>query len=193
MKIGITNEKDNKLQFEMSGTSASFANAVRRYVINGVSTFAIEEVTVYENNSAFFDEYISHRLGLIPLLTPEKAPKDAEVDFYLDAKGPKIVYSSELETKDKDVKVAKDKIPIATLTENQAIRLEAKARLGTSRKHAKFQPGLAAYEIADGTYKFKVESFFQMDPRELLLRAASVLEEDIEDLEKQLEKAKKKK
>ncbi len=193
MKLEITKEEGNKLNFELSGTSAQFANAIRRYAINGVPVLAMEEVTFYENTSALFDEYLAHRLGLIPLITPNGVPKDAEITFYLDAKGPKVVYSSELETKDKEVKPAKDKIQIVTLAENQSIRLEGKAKLGSAKKHAKFQPGLAAYEISNGAYKFYVESFFQMGPKDLVLRAASALEDDVKDLEKQLEKAKKKK
>lgn len=193
MEIEITREEGNKLQFELKGAGMQFANAVRRYIINGVPVLAIDEVTFYENSSALFDEYLSHRIGLIPLTTPSGVPKETEVDFYLDAKGPGMVYSSNLETKDKEVKVAKDKIPIATLAGNQSIRLEGKARLGTARKHAKFQAGLAAYEIANGAYKFTVESFFQMPPRELVSRALAALEDDVEGLEKQLEKAKKKK
>lgn len=193
MKLEITKEDGNKLNFELSGTSAQFANAIRRYAMNGVPVLAMEEVTFYENTSALFDEYLAHRLGLIPLITPNGVPKDAEITFYLDAKGPKVVYSSELETKDKEVKPARDKIQIVTLAENQSIRLEGKAKLGSAKKHAKFQAGLAAYEISNGAYKFYVESFFQMSPKDLVLRAASALEEDVKDLEKQLEKAKKKK
>jgi DNA-directed RNA polymerase subunit D len=193
MKLEISKEEGNRLQFEMGDVSTSFANAVRRYAMNAVKVLAMDEVTFYDNTSALFDEYLAHRIGLIPLVTPSGVPKDAEIEFYLDATGPKVVYSADLETKDKDVKPAREKIPIVTLTANQQIRLEAKARLGTARQHAKYQAGLVAYEIADGTYKFLAESFYQMGPRELLSRAASALDEDLEELEKQLEKAKKKK
>ncbi len=193
MKINFTREDGNKLQFELSDTTTAFANAVRRYIMNRVPVMAIDNVTFYENTSSLFDEFVAHRLGLIPLTTPKGVPADSEVMFYLDAKGPKMVYSSELETKDKDVKPAKDKIPIVTLSKDQSLRLEAKAKLGTMDKHAKFQPGLAAYEIADGTYKFIVESFFQMPPKELVSRALVALEDDISELSKELEKAGKKK
>lgn len=193
MKLTISKEEGNKLQFDLSEVSTSFANAVRRYAMNAVPVLAMDEVTFYDNTSALFDEYLAHRIGLIPLVTPSGVPKDAEIEFYLDATGPKIVYSGDLETKDKEVKPAREKIPIVTLTANQQIRLEAKARLGIARQHAKYQGGLAGYEIADGTYKFVVESCYQMSPRELLIRAADVLDADLDDLENQLEKAKKKK
>ncbi len=192
MKIEFTKEEGNKMQFELSGSGTSFANAMRRYAMNAVPVLALDEVTFYDNTSALFDEYLSHRIGLIPLVTPAGVPKDAEIAFYLDVKGPKVAQSGDLETKDKEVKPAREKIPIASLTENQAIRLEAKARLGTARKHAKYQAGLAGYEIAKDSYKFTVESFYQMSPRELMYRAASILEDDVEELGKLLSKAKKK-
>lgn len=193
MKIEITKEEGNKLQLELSGVNTSFANAVRRYMMSAVPVLAIDEVTFYDNSSMVFDEFIAHRVGLIPILTPAGIPAEAEITFYLDAKGPKIVYSEEFESKDKEVKVARGKIPIVELREGQELRLEGKAVLGTSKKHAKFQPGISAYEIADGKYKFMVESFYQMGPKDLLLRAVSILEEDLATLGKQLEKVKKKK
>lgn len=192
MKLKIGKQEKNKLEFELQDTSTFFANAIRRYIMNKVPALAIDEITFYENGSVVFDEYIAHRIGLIPIITPKDLSKESEINFYLDAKGPGTVYSSELKTKDKEVKVAKDKIPIITLGENQQLRLEGKARLGTSTQHAKFQPGLSAYEIVDGNHKFIVESFFQMPVKELVERAASVLEADIEKIEEQLKKANKK-
>ncbi len=193
MKIEITLEQDNKLNFELNEVKVSFANAIRRYAMNAVPVFAIDEVTFYDNTSAFFDEYLAHRIGLIPIITPNNVPKDAEILFHLDAKAPKVVYSSELETKDTEIKVARDKIPIVTLFDEQTLRLEGKAKLATAKRHAKFQSGLAAYEITKDGFKFIIESFFQMSPRELVIRAASVLNEDLENLKDQLENIKKKK
>lgn len=193
LKVAVQSEEDNRLKFQLEGVPAQFANMVRRYMMNRVAAFAIEEVTFYDNTSNFFDEYLAHRIGLIPLTTPEGAPETSEIVLYLDATGPKIVYSSELESKDKDVKVARDRIPIVTLSENQALRLEAKAKLATAQKHAKFQPGLAAYEIAGDKFNFFVESFYQMGPKELVLRAVSAAEKDVSELGKQLEKLAKKK
>lgn len=66
----VLNTKDEsrfQLSFRLSDTDVSMANAIRRTMIAEVPTMAINLVTVYENTSALADEYIVHRLGLIPL------------------------------------------------------------------------------------------------------------------------------
>lgn len=194
MKLTIEKQHANKIEFSIDGTPVSFANILRRYILSKVPVFAISKVTFYDNTSSLFDEYIAHRIGLIPLTTPEKTSENAEVTFTLDQTGPKIVYSQDLKSSDKDVKVGRENIPIVTLGTDQRLRLEGKATIGTILQHARFQAGLGSYEIKeDGKVKFKVESFSQMEPAELLLRACDLAEKDVSSLAKELKAACKKK
>ncbi|MGC8652044.1 MAG: DNA-directed RNA polymerase subunit D [Candidatus Micrarchaeia archaeon] len=186
MKIEVLEANDKAIRFRLSDASNAYANALRRTVINDVKTFAVDVVTFYENTSAMFDEYIAHRIGLVPILTPSgKYSESDEVLFTLDAIGPKTVYSSELETQDKHIKVANGNIPIIKLYNDQKLRLEAKAVLGSGYKHAKFQPGFVTFsEAGDGAFEFYIETFGQMPPKEILERALDALREELGEVEK---------
>ena len=189
VKVSSAKENENRVSFELDGVSIEFANMLRRYCISSVPVFAITAVTFYDNTSSLFDEYLAHRLALLPILTPAKAPKESEIVFTLDEHGPKVVYSGDLKSSDKEISMAKDKIPIITLTEKQSLRFEGKAVLGTAKTHANFQSGIASYEEKDEKFDFKAESCFQMSGKELILRACDSIEDDLKELQKVIKKA----
>lgn len=158
-------ERDNKnLRLLIRGVDAPFINALRRNVIAEVPCMAIDDVVIIENSSVFHDEIIAHRLGLIPLKTdldsynlPEECSCKSEfgcnlcrVTLTLDKEakeGTITVYSGELISENPNIVPVSDKIPIVKLAKGQKLRLEAYARLGKGKDHAKWQPiSLCSYK-----------------------------------------------
>jgi DNA-directed RNA polymerase II subunit RPB3 len=66
-KVKILSLASHELRFILSDTDTSMANTLRRIMIAEVPTLAIDLVEFHENTTVLNDEYIAHRLGLIPL------------------------------------------------------------------------------------------------------------------------------
>jgi len=155
MEIEFSSLDDTLARFTLAGASPAFANAFRRAMIGEVPTLAIEDVRIYDNTSAFFDEMLAHRLGLIPIKTDLSTYSTQEnctcggagcpgctVTFTLSVEGPKTVLSSDLIPQDPQATPVYDNIPIVKLTKGQKLVVEARAVLNTGREHAKWQPTL---------------------------------------------------
>lgn len=65
--INVTVATRDLVKFTLTNTDVSVANAVRRIMLAEVPTLAIEIVNIEENETVLFDEFIAHRMGLLPL------------------------------------------------------------------------------------------------------------------------------
>ena len=74
MEVRLLESKkdEDKVSFMIKDANASYANALRRIIMEDVPTMAIEDVEIRSNSSILYDEMIAHRLGLIPLTTDLK-------------------------------------------------------------------------------------------------------------------------
>jgi DNA-directed RNA polymerase subunit D len=164
VEIKVLEKDDKNMRLWIKGVDVPYVNALRRVIISEVPCMAIDEVVMLENSSIMQDEIIAHRLGLVPLKTdldsynlPEDCKCQSEfgcnlcrVTLILDVEakeGTRSVYSGELVSENKEVTPVSDTIPIAKLAKEQKLRLEAYARLGKGKNHAKWQPvSMCAYK-----------------------------------------------
>jgi DNA-directed RNA polymerase subunit D len=164
VEIKVLEKDDKNMRLLIKGVDVPYVNALRRVIISEVPCMAIDEVVMLENSSIMQDETIAHRLGLVPLKTdldsynlPEDCKCQSEfgcnlcrVTLILDVEakeGTRSVYSGELVSENKEVTPVSDTIPIAKLAKEQKLRLEAYARLGKGKNHAKWQPvSMCAYK-----------------------------------------------
>ena len=157
MKLDVIENNATTAVIDISGVTPAFLNAVRRTLMSQVPKMAIEDVTIYDNTSALFDEMVAHRLGLFPVPTDLNAfvaRKDCTCNgegcpnctvlFTLSKEGPCTVYSGDLvPAADAKFRIVDPKIPLVKLLEGQRVMLEVGAVLGDGSQHAKWQAAVA--------------------------------------------------
>ncbi len=205
LAVDIIKSNDSKIVVKFTGYPIQYINALRRIAMVEVPIMAIDDVIIYENSSVMHDEILAHRLGLIPLTTPLNRfnmPNACEcnsklgcprckVTFYLDVRAEEkniTVTSKDLISDDDSVKPVSDDIPIVILAKGQRIKLEAYARLGIGKMHAKWQPTTIAVarevDAIKDEYILELESVGSMSAKDILLSAVKILEDKIINLGK---------
>lgn len=162
MRVRVIELSEERAFLVLEGVTPSLANSIRRAIIGEVPTFAVDEVIFFENTTPFFDEYISHRLAMIPLrassdLVRVDPSRSVVLELSKRAKDPiEVVYSGELKSSDPLVYPANERIPLIKMRKGQRIRFQAVARLGRGRDHSKWSPAAAVgysympvYELTD--------------------------------------------
>ena len=73
--ITLEEIKDENCKFMIKDTDLSVANALRRVWLSEVPVVAIDWVRIEENSTVLIDEFLAHRLALIPLHCEEAVEK----------------------------------------------------------------------------------------------------------------------
>ncbi|MFX1513957.1 MAG: DNA-directed RNA polymerase subunit D [Promethearchaeota archaeon] len=164
MEIEILDENPNFLKFILKDSSPAFVNALRRIMLNDVPCMAIDEIMILDNTTPLYDETLAHRLGLSPLKTDLESyilPSECscggvgctscEVSFTMEKEAKEeldVLYSGDLKSQDPKIVPVSPKIPLLKMAKGQQVLLQAIARLGTGKQHAKWQP------VATASYKY---------------------------------------
>lgn len=157
MRVEVLSLTGDTVRFLLEGVDVAFANALRRTMISEVPCMTVDDLFIFDNSSVVPDEILAHRIGLVPLKTdldsyvlPEECECGSDLgcslcrvvltlDVESDA-GNRTVTSGDMVSEDPKIVPASPDIPLAKLALGQAIRLEAYARLGIGKVHAKWQP-----------------------------------------------------
>jgi DNA-directed RNA polymerase subunit D len=190
MKIDIEKLKPKEAVIRVENTRPYFLNSLRRIMLSELPKLAVDDVVIYDNTSALFDEIISHRLGLIPIPTDlslltfkdectckGKGCPNCTVRYTLSKEGEGMIYSGDLQPAEKSWAITEEKIPIVELFGDQRLILEVEAILGLGRNHAKWQ--------AVQSPSYRMEPIIEFDKKRL-----NELKEFIEKLPKDLVKIK---
>jgi len=171
---------DTEFEFIINA-DASVCNAIRRCIINGVSSIVIDTVCIKENDSSLCDEMIAHRLGLIPLKKTSSEPT-TEFKIKLEQIGPKRVYSRDIIFPPGIEAVSPD-IIILNLGTDECIKLVGSTEEGTAidQNHSKFSVscGTTYKKLSDNSFHFKVETVGSIGAKEAFLKAIQIIKEDL--------------
>ncbi|KAG9103761.1 45 kDa subunit of RNA polymerase II [Ceratobasidium sp. 370] len=67
--VTIRDVKKQSVNFVLEGVELAFANSLRRVVMADLPTIAIDLVEIESNTTVLADEFLAHRLGMVPLIS----------------------------------------------------------------------------------------------------------------------------
>lgn len=183
------------MKFEASNVSLPMMNSLRRVMMAEIPTLAIDLVEIEENTSVLADEFIAHRLGLIPLhaLGADKlmAQRDCECEQYCDRCSVRLSLHVKCTTDENMNVYARDLIVqsegddrypqrghpvindpdgngtlIIKLRKDQEVKLDCIAKKGIAKEHAKWMATTAVgFEYDPHNNLRHTDLWYEQDPK----------------------------
>lgn len=165
MELKIVSRTKTALEFDLMNVHASIANALRRILIAEVPTIAIHNLSIRENDTIFPDEYLAHRLGLVPINVDPEAlgyagnehSHENTLKFRLNVRNDTpetmLLYSDRIAwvpmrgQENMSVEI-KPGVLICKMAAGNTIEMEMTAEKGIGQTHAKWSPvSLCSYKL----------------------------------------------
>lgn len=135
--IKIIENSDNSLKFLLKDLDLCFINALRRIIMSDIGGYAFDEIEIKKNTTIFHDEFLKHRIGLIPVSMGSQitfgcsCSNNSETDKY--------ILSNEIVALDENIEYRiMDNIPIAVLSNGDELDFVAKTNKGIAGKDIKY-------------------------------------------------------
>lgn len=162
-------ETDEYLEFELNHVAISTANAIRRVVLSDIEIYAVDQknVVLSENTSPLHNEYISHRISLLPI--NQNVDKLESLRFYIsknktknipienDQNGIMDITTDDLQIYDQETDswidgkdIFLDNYLITKLNVKQKLLGEFFVSKGSAKDHARWQA------VSTISYRYKV-------------------------------------
>ena len=165
------NVLDNKCTFTMKSKDLMVANAIRRALLQDVETIAAQTVKFFTNTSCQTDEYIAHRIGMIPFLCDDNLDLTTE-KLELKVSG-RTATTQDLIGNFRTIY----NIEIMKLNKIKILHIEVCFEKGSGETHARFSPvSGVGYEIKDDKVLLSFESINGEDPIVHLQKAISKIQ-----------------
>jgi len=152
-------KNNDELSFIISNVHTSIVNSVRRILLSEIETYAFNEINIIKNTSILHDEFIKHRISLIPL----NCDDNIEIELKVQNNDPDI-----LDVTSNDIKIVQESmindrraeeqttlglpfvrdILLIRLKNGEELSFTAKTKLDIGQTHAKYQPvSIVAFKI----------------------------------------------
>ncbi|KAK4242111.1 DNA-directed RNA polymerase [Achaetomium macrosporum] len=191
--VKISQADSVRVKYQLSNADISFANSLRRVMLAEIPTLAIDLVEIEENSSVLADEFIAHRLGLIPLNSEGVDSMFFSRDCDCDGTCERCTVTLTLHAKctgDENMHVfARDLVPtserinsvlgnpiitdadglgplILKLRPGQEVKLVCIAKKGIAKEHAKWAPSAAiGFEYDPHNKLHHLDLWYEQDPK----------------------------
>ncbi|KAL1886025.1 RNA polymerase II subunit 3 [Ceratocystis pirilliformis] len=165
--VKISSADSIHVNFTMSQCDISFANSIRRVIHAEIPTLAIDIVEIEANSSVLADEFIAHRLGMVPLICKDvedlNYSRDCDCDQYCDQCSVKLTLHVKCTSDDilkiysRDLVIDSARrsavlgnpvirdpdghgVLLCKLRQGQELKLNCIAKKGIAKEHAKWMP-----------------------------------------------------
>lgn len=191
-KVHVTDSTADTLKFVLSDSTLAFANSLRRVMLAEVPTMAIDLVEFETNTSVLPDEFLAHRLGLVPLASSRakdfrynrecscaqycaNCSVELTLNVRCEGEGTRDVTTADFISSHDSIKPVKfasgggleggEHVLLAKLRKGQEIRARCIAKKGVAKEHSKWCPTAAVA--------------FEYDPDNVLKHTSYWVEEDV--------------